>query len=62
MGVLIENMRREGFELSMSRPQVITEEDGSVMSRLKKSPLMWTDEYTGVVVEKLTARARVSCE
>jgi predicted membrane GTPase involved in stress response len=39
MGVLIENMRREGFELSISRPQVILrEEDGQRWSRSRKSP------------------------
>jgi GTP-binding protein len=39
MGVLIENMRREGFELSISRPQVIMrEEDGQRWSPSKKSP------------------------
>jgi GTP-binding protein len=40
MGVLIENMRREGFELSISRPQVILREDATASrwSRSKRSP------------------------
>jgi GTP-binding protein len=39
MGVLIENMRREGFELSISRPQVILREaTGSRWNRSKRSP------------------------
>jgi GTP-binding protein len=42
MGVLIENMRREGFELSISRPRVILRDEGSQRwNRSKKSPSMW---------------------
>ncbi|SHG76616.1 GTP-binding protein [Cognatiyoonia sediminum] len=55
MGVLIENMRREGFELSISRPQVIyTEENGQRMEPVEEVTIDVDDEYTGVVVEKLT--------
>ncbi len=55
MGVLIENMRREGFELSISRPQVIfSEEDGQRMEPVEEVTIDVDDEYTGVVVEKLT--------
>jgi GTP-binding protein len=55
MGVLIENMRREGFELSISRPQVIfTEEDGQRMEPVEEVTIDVDDEYTGTVVEKLT--------
>ncbi|WP_375256009.1 translational GTPase TypA [Yoonia sp.] len=55
MGVLIENMRREGFELSISRPQVIfTEEGGQRMEPVEEVTIDVDDEYTGVVVEKLT--------
>ncbi len=55
MGVLIENMRREGFELSISRPQVIfTEKDGQRMEPVEEVTVDVDDEYTGVVVEKLT--------
>ncbi|WP_411892035.1 translational GTPase TypA [Yoonia sp. SDW83-1] len=55
MGVLIENMRREGFELSISRPQVIfTEQDGQRMEPVEEVTVDVDDEYTGVVVEKLT--------
>jgi len=55
MGVLIENMRREGFELSISRPQVIyKEEDGVRMEPIEEATIDVDDEYTGVVVEKLT--------
>ncbi len=55
MGVLIENMRREGFELSISRPQVIfTEVDGVRHEPVEEVTIDVDDEYTGVVVEKLT--------
>ncbi len=55
MGVLIENMRREGFELSISRPQVIfSEQDGRRMEPVEEVTIDVDDEYTGVVVEKLT--------
>jgi len=55
MGVLIENMRREGFELSISRPQVLfKEEDGARMEPVEEVTIDVDDEYTGAVVEKLT--------
>ena len=55
MGVLIENMRREGFELSISRPQVIfTEVDGVRHEPIEEVTIDVDDEYTGSVVEKLT--------
>ncbi|WP_386682342.1 translational GTPase TypA [Loktanella sp. R86503] len=55
MGVLIENMRREGFELSISRPQVIFKtEDGVRMEPIEEATIDVDDEYTGAVVEKLT--------
>ncbi len=55
MGVLIENMRREGFELSISRPQVIFKtENGVRMEPIEEATIDVDDEYTGSVVEKLT--------
>ncbi|MFQ1702658.1 translational GTPase TypA [Loktanella agnita] len=55
MGVLIENMRREGYELSISRPQVIYKEvDGVRMEPIEEATIDVDDEYTGSVVEKLT--------
>jgi len=55
MGVLIENMRREGFELSISRPQVIMrEEDGQKLEPIEEATIDVDDEYTGAVIEKLT--------
>ncbi|MCJ7873665.1 translational GTPase TypA [Marinovum sp. 2_MG-2023] len=55
MGVLIENMRREGFELSISRPQVIMKEvDGVRMEPVEAATIDVDDEYSGAVIEKLT--------
>ena len=55
MGVLIENMRREGFELSISRPQVLFQEvDGQRMEPVEEVTIDVDDEYSGVVIEKLT--------
>ena len=55
MGVLIENMRREGFELSISRPRVIfREEDGQRMEPIEEVIIDVDDDYTGAVIEKLT--------
>ncbi len=55
MGVLIENMRREGFELSISRPQVLFQEiDGQRCEPVEEVTIDVDDEYSGVVIEKLT--------
>jgi GTP-binding protein len=59
MGVLIENMRREGFELSISRPRVIfREEDGVRMEPIEEVIIDVDDEYSGVVIEKLTGERK----
>ena len=55
MGVLIENMRREGFELSISRPQVIMRDvDGETMEPIEEVIIDVDDDYSGAVIEKLT--------
>ena len=55
MGVLIENMRREGFELSISRPQVIMRElDGQKVEPIEEVTIDVDDEYSGAVIEKIT--------
>ncbi|MFD2175332.1 translational GTPase TypA [Rhodobacter lacus] len=55
MGVLIENMRREGFELSISRPRVIfREENGERLEPIEEVIVDVDDEYSGAVIEKLT--------
>ncbi|GAB5446699.1 translational GTPase TypA [Gymnodinialimonas sp.] len=55
MGVLIENMRREGFELSISRPQVLFREIDDVRHEpVEEVTIDVDDEYSGAVIEKLT--------
>ena len=55
MGVLIENMRREGFELSISRPQVLMkEEDGQKLEPIEEVTIDVDEEYTGAIIEKIT--------
>ncbi|NOC44644.1 MULTISPECIES: translational GTPase TypA [Ruegeria] len=55
MGVLIENMRREGFELSISRPQVLfREENGQRLEPIEEVTIDVDDEYSGSVIEKIT--------
>jgi GTP-binding protein len=58
LGILIENMRREGFELSISRPRVVykTDEQGQKLEPFEEVTVDVDDAYTGVVVEKLTLR------
>ena len=55
MGVLIENMRREGFELSISRPQVLFQHiDGQRMEPVEEVTIDVDDDYSGTVIEKIT--------
>ncbi len=59
MGVLIENMRREGFELSVSRPQVLLREvDGEILEPIEEVTIDVDDEYSGAVIEKITGVRR----
>ena len=58
LGVLIENMRREGFELSVSRPRVLLKKDenGAVLEPIEELVIDVDDEYSGCVVEKVSIR------
>jgi GTP-binding protein len=59
LGVLIESMRREGFELSISRPRVVFQTDpetGERMEPIEDVMIDVDDEYSGIVIEKLSAR------
>ena len=57
LGVLVENMRREGFELSISRPQVLTREvDGVRLEPVEEVTVDVDEIHAGVVVEKLSSR------
>ena len=58
LGVLIETMRREGFELSISRPRVIMKrgENGELLEPIEEVVVDVDEEYSGTVVEKLGQR------
>jgi GTP-binding protein len=57
LGVLIESMRREGFELSISRPRVLFKTiDGEKMEPIEEVTVDVDDAYTGVVIEKISTR------
>ena len=59
MGVLIENMRREGFELSISRPRVIMQEiDGVRHEPIEEVIVDVDDEFSGAVIDKLTGERK----
>ena len=58
LGVLIETMRREGFELTISRPRVITrkDENGNVEEPYEDVQIDVDEEYSGAVVEAMSLR------
>ena len=57
LAVLVEMMRREGFEISLSKPKIITREmDGKLMEPLELAVIDIPEGYVGVVSEKLSAR------
>ena len=57
MAILIETMRREGYELMVSKPQVITkEENGKTLEPMEKVFLDIPEDKVGIITEKLSAR------
>ena len=57
LGILIENMRREGYELQVSKPEVIVREvDGKKMEPIERLLIDVPEESTGAVMESLGAR------
>jgi GTP-binding protein len=59
LAVLVENMRREGFELSISRPRVLFKSDettGQRMEPIEEVIIDVDEEYSGAVVEKISLR------
>ncbi|MBU1092704.1 GTP-binding protein, partial [Patescibacteria group bacterium] len=60
LAVLIENMRREGYELAVSQPEVIfKEEDGHKLEPFEEVSVLVPEEFSGVVIEKLGKRKGV---
>jgi len=58
LGVLVETMRREGFELSISRPRVLYQTDaaGQRLEPIEEVTIDVDDPFTGVVIEKVSGR------
>ncbi len=57
MAILIEMMRREGFELAVSKPEVIThQEDGRTMEPMEHLVIDCPEEFVGVVTQKIGTR------
>jgi GTP-binding protein len=59
LGVLIEQMRREGFEMSISRPRVLFQDDpktGERLEPIEEVTIDVDDPYTGIVIEKVSQR------
>jgi GTP-binding protein len=59
LGILIETMRREGFELTVSRPRVVMQTDAATGQRLEPIEEVIIDvdeEHSGVIVKKLSER------
>jgi GTP-binding protein len=59
LGILIETMRREGFELSVARPKVVLSKDeasGETMEPIEEVVIDVDEEHSGVVVQKLSER------
>ena len=58
LAILIENMRREGFELSVSRPRVVLtkDENGQTLEPVEEVVIDVDEEFSGVVVQKMSER------
>ncbi|MBI4276040.1 MAG: translational GTPase TypA [Rhizobiales bacterium] len=58
LGILIETMRREGFELSVSRPKVLIhrDDDGQILEPIEEVVIDVDEEHTGIVVQKMSER------
>src|SRR5205823_1192789 len=58
LGILIETMRREGFELSVSRPKVLLRRDdsGELLEPIEEVVIDLDEEHSGIVVQKLSER------
>ena len=58
LSILIENMRREGYELAVSKPEVIMhkDENGNVLEPIEEVVISVPDEYSGSVISKLNLR------
>ncbi len=58
LSILIENMRREGYELGISKPEVLfqRDENGKLMEPMERVTIILPEEYSGAAISKLNVR------
>lgn len=58
LSILIENMRREGYELGVSKPQVLmhTDENGKLTEPMERVTIILPEKYSGTAISKLNLR------
>ncbi len=58
LSILIENMRREGYELGISKPQVLTrrDENGKLVEPMERVIIILPEKYSGTAISKLNLR------
>lgn len=58
LGIIVETLRREGAELALSSPRVLTQPDGhgNLLEPIEELQIEVDDEHSGVIIEKLSAR------
>eukprot|EP01132_Coremiostelium_polycephalum_P006141 gene6141-7650_t len=57
LGILLENMRREGFEVAVSQPRVVfKKEEGQILEPQEEVTIDVDSEYSGMIIEKLSKR------
>ena len=63
LAILIENMRREGFELSVTQPMVVMRRDkhGDVVEPMEDVTIQVAEEYSGAVIEQMNKRLVLVC-
>ncbi len=58
LSVLVENMRREGFEFAVSKAEVLykNDEQGKLLEPMENAYVDVPEEFSGIVIEKLSSR------
>ncbi|MFW6022110.1 MAG: translational GTPase TypA [Halanaerobiaceae bacterium] len=57
LSILLENMRREGYEISVSRPEVLMhQENGKLVEPIEEAIIEVPEQYSGIVISKLNQR------
>jgi GTP-binding protein len=63
IAILLEQMRREGYELQVSQPQVIIkEENGQKLEPFEEVIIDTPEEFSGIIIEKISKRKGIMTE